>query len=49
MIYIYFFFNRKKGKKGAKKAESVTKIAAANSRVWEAKLEIAETAKSEYR
>lgn len=39
----------KKGKKGAKKAESVTKIAAANSRVWEAKLEIAETAKSEYR
>ncbi|CAC5418876.1 Basal body-orientation factor 1 [Mytilus coruscus] len=39
----------KKGKKGAKKQESVAKLAVANSKVWEAKLDIAETAKSEYR
>nr|XP_022332139.1 basal body-orientation factor 1-like isoform X3 [Crassostrea virginica] len=39
----------KKGKKGSKKNESVAKIAAANSKVWEARLEIAETSKQEYR
>lgn len=40
---------KKGGKKGAKKQESVAKLAVANSKVWEAKLDIAETAKGEYR
>ena len=43
---------RKKGGKGAKsgkKAESIVKIAAANSKVWEARLDIAEQSKQEYR
>ncbi|XP_065942719.1 basal body-orientation factor 1 isoform X3 [Magallana gigas] len=39
----------KKGKKGSKKNESIAKIAAANSKVWETRLEIAETSKQEYR
>lgn len=39
----------KKGAKSGKKAESIVKIAAANSKVWEARLEIAEKAKQEYR
>lgn len=39
----------KKGKKGSKKQESVAKLAVANSKVWEAKLDIAETARAEYR
>ena len=43
-------FYRKKGKKGgAKKTESVAKLAIANSKTWEAKLDIAELAKQEYR
>lgn len=42
-------FFRKKGKKGSKKNESIAKIAAANSKVWETRLEIAETSKQEYR
>lgn len=40
---------RKKGKKGSKKPENIGKLAAASSKVWEAKLEIAESAKTEYR
>ncbi|KAK6165338.1 hypothetical protein SNE40_022284 [Patella caerulea] len=42
----------KKGKKGGKKSkkqESVMAIAAANSKVWEARLEIAEASRNEYR
>ncbi|KAK3093033.1 hypothetical protein FSP39_010308 [Pinctada imbricata] len=39
----------KKGKKGGKKNESIAKIAVANSKVWETRLEIAETSKQEYR
>ncbi|KAL5008353.1 hypothetical protein ScPMuIL_013934 [Solemya velum] len=44
----------KKGKKGGKKSskkggDSKVAIAAANSKVWEAKLEVAERAKQEYR
>ncbi|XP_046551162.1 LOW QUALITY PROTEIN: basal body-orientation factor 1-like [Haliotis rubra] len=42
----------KKGKKGSKKTkknESVVAIAAANSRVWEARLDVAEKSKQEFR
>ncbi|KAL4237666.1 hypothetical protein ACF0H5_002380 [Mactra antiquata] len=39
----------KKGGKSGKKAESIVKIAAANSKVWEARLNIAENSKQEYR
>ncbi|XP_045186628.2 basal body-orientation factor 1-like [Mercenaria mercenaria] len=39
----------KKGAKSGKKQESVAKIAAANSKVWEARLDIAEKSKQEFR
>jgi len=49
-IYNIFHHNcRKKGKKGSKKIESAGKLAVANSKVWEAKLEVAESSKQEYR
>jgi len=45
------FSCRKKGKgaKAGKKSESIVKTAAANSKVWEARLDIAEKTKQEYR
>ena len=46
----FLLFRKKGGKKGSgKKAESIVKIAAANSKVWEARLDIAEQSKQEYR
>lgn len=49
-IYMFFVCRKKgKGKKGGKKSESIAKIAAANSKVWEARLDIAEKSKQEYR
>ena len=48
-IFSLLFRKGKKGDKKAKKQESIVKIAAANSKVWEARLDIAETQKKEYR
>ena len=43
------FYRKKGGKKAAKKAESVTKMAAANAKLWEARLEMTERSRMEYR
>ena len=47
------YSNCRKGKKGDKKVkkqqESIVKIAAANAKVWETRLEISDNQKKEYR
>jgi len=49
--WLYWFFNRKKGKKEGKKAkkESVLKDAIANAKLWETKLDAMEQSRQEYR